>query len=409
MSTTLKVLSAKKVISKYKIADGETLTIKASKNVNYQLIDDQTGVAPQKIIAKRVGNDLQILLENGDQVPDIVITDYYTDTTAESTNLLVGQHENGKVYVYVPTSGEKADAISVLLNNQAEPQVLGGDERDGAFWVFSPWWLLALIPVAGIAIAAGSGGGSGSSNDAPADTSADKPSIDAQKGGKVIVAPGADNTKLVVEYTDENGDQKTITVNKGSDGSWTSEDTLPNGVTLDPSTGTITLAPEAVKDKTTVTATGTDAANNSSSVTSTAQVDDSTPDQADKPNVDTQNNGQVVVKPGEDNTKLVIEYTNEDGESKTIILNKDSDTGNWTSEENLPSGVTLDPTTGKVTLPPDEVKDETTITATGTDPYNNKSKETKTSKIDGVSGAPSLSIPDAADGYINAQEIKDGV
>lgn len=104
MTTILKILNAKQTIAEYQIENGATLTLNAQDKVNYQLIDQATGLAPQQIIAKRVGNDLQILLENGDQIPDIIIQNYYADELSDSTNLLVGQHENGKVYTYVPLS-----------------------------------------------------------------------------------------------------------------------------------------------------------------------------------------------------------------------------------------------------------------------------------------------------------------
>ncbi|OOF64236.1 hypothetical protein [Rodentibacter sp. Ppn85] len=165
MSTTLKVLNAKTVIAEHKIKQGETLTLLAKGEANYQLIDDKTGVGPENIITKREGNDLKIFLKDGDMKEDIVIKDYYDEETGkETSNLLIGQADNGKIYAYIPESGVKADAVSLLADQVTAPQILGGDELASAFWTFNPWWLAALVPLAaGIAIAA-SNSGSGSSN-----------------------------------------------------------------------------------------------------------------------------------------------------------------------------------------------------------------------------------------------------
>ncbi|WP_159991346.1 hypothetical protein [Pelistega ratti] len=107
MSTTLKVLSAKKVVASHQVNPGETLVINARENSNYQLIDDTTGLGPQNIVTQRDGKDLKIFLEDGDSKEDIIIKDYYQDEMGETSNLLVGQHENGNIYAYVPESGHK--------------------------------------------------------------------------------------------------------------------------------------------------------------------------------------------------------------------------------------------------------------------------------------------------------------
>ncbi|MCW9700045.1 cell wall anchor protein, partial [Avibacterium sp. 20-129] len=164
MSITVKVLNAKKVLNSYKLEQGSKIILQGKDKVNYQLIDDATGFAPQNIIAKRVGSKLEILLDDGDTSSDIVIENYYGAKDPEQvTNLIVGKAENGLIYAYVPESGEKNDAVSLLVDNEAAPQALGGEEIS-PYWAFNPWWLLALVPLAGIAIAAGNHDGSGSSS-----------------------------------------------------------------------------------------------------------------------------------------------------------------------------------------------------------------------------------------------------
>ncbi|OOF64383.1 Ig-like domain-containing protein [Rodentibacter sp. Ppn85] len=271
MSTTLKVLSAKKVIANHQITQGEMLVIEARDKSNYQLIDDQTGFGPQNIIAKREGKDLKLFLEDGDMSADVVIKGYYGDENSEEvSNLIVGQHENGGIYAYVPESGLKADAVSMLAEEVAAPQALGGEELSSAFWAFNPWWLLALVPLAaGIAIAASNNGSSGGGND----NTADKPILDAKADGSVTVKPGEDNTKVVVKYTDESGNEKNATLTKDANGNWSSDnpDVTPNG------DGSFTIPADKVKDGSKVTATGSDEKGNTADTDAIAGNNPSTP------------------------------------------------------------------------------------------------------------------------------------
>ncbi|QIA77827.1 hypothetical protein [Rodentibacter caecimuris] len=362
MSTTLKVLSAKKVIASHQITQGEMLVIEARDKSNYQLIDNQTGLGPQNIIAKREGKDLKLFLEDGDMSADVVIKGYYGDENSEEvSNLIVGQHENGGIYAYVPESGLKSDAVSMLAEEVAAPQALGGEDLASAFWAFNPWWLLALVPLAaGIAIAASNGGSSGGGNE-NTDNTADKPTLDAKTDGSVTVKPGADNTKVVVKYTDENGNEKTATLTKDANGNWTSDnpDVAPKG------DGSFTIPADKVKDGSKVTAIGTDDKGNTADADATTAGNN--PDTtADKPTLTPETDGSVSVKPGEDNTKVVVKYTDEDGTEKTATLTKDAD-GNWTSDN---PDVTPK-NDGTFTIPTDKVKDSSEVTAIGTDDKGN--------------------------------------
>ncbi|QPB42994.1 hypothetical protein [Rodentibacter haemolyticus] len=437
MSTTLKVLSAKKVIASHEINRGEALIIEAREKSNYQLINDQTGLAPQNIIAKREGKDLKLFLEDGDMSEDIIIKNYYGDENSEETsNLVVGQHENGGIYAYVPESGLKSDAVSMLAEQVAAPQALGGEDLGSAFWAFNPWWLLALVPLAaGIAIAAHDSGGSGSNNNnnnVNTDTAADSPKLTPENNGSVKVKPGADNTKVEIKYTDEDGNEKTATVTKDSKGNWTSDD--PNVIVND---DTFTIPADKVKDGSTVIAEGTDDAGNKAKVSDKAKSDPSIEPQpqpqpqpqdtsADKPVLTPENNGSVKVKPGADNTKVEIKYTDEDGNEKTATVTKDNN-GNWTSAD--PNVVINNDDT--FTIPADKVKDGSEINAKGTDEKGNQAdadpknagNNPTTPRIPGdvdgdgdaddddndnttEKGAPKVTVPEAADGFINKDEAE---
>ncbi|KGQ23787.1 hypothetical protein JP31_09725, partial [Gallibacterium anatis] len=74
-----------------------------------------------------------------------------------------------------------------------------------------------------------------------------------------------DGDKVEVKYTDENGDEQTVTLTKGS-GGWTpSPATLPDDVTLDGNT--LTIGEDAVKDGTPVNAKSIDVAGNENAAT----------------------------------------------------------------------------------------------------------------------------------------------
>ncbi len=155
----------------YSIKDSEILTIQNTRGTNYELRNALNGTAPQNIITKRIGQDLLIILDENEGIgspleitPDIIIKDYYGDLEEEkaqgldqaeeqitdATGILIGLHENGKYYAYVPESAEAADAVSVLVDNDAKPQAIGGEELNCK--VFFPWWgLLGLLPLAFLA------------------------------------------------------------------------------------------------------------------------------------------------------------------------------------------------------------------------------------------------------------------
>ncbi|MCW9709969.1 Ig-like domain-containing protein [Avibacterium sp. 21-586] len=460
---TLKINDAKQTLETINITAGkkQAVEVSAKGKVNYQLIDDQTGFGPENIMIKRDGKDLKIAFEGSDiESPDLIIKDYYDENgQAADTSLLVGLHENGNIYPYVPESTLKADAVTELADQTSAGQALGG-EPIGALWAFSPWWLLGLIPLAlgGIALAH-------HSKDTPT-TGAPTLELVENNGnptGGVKVTPKANNDKVTINYTDENNNPQTIVINKNSDGTWSPEGTLPAGATLDPTTGTITLTPDAVKDNSKVVAIGEQdgAKANSSEITTPAYDDfdgDGNPDHDTDPSLvpagktldndddndgvnnsdeeavgtdpknptsttDAQGNpvndgdldsdgdgksnaeesddngsaitddngngksdllekpaapsvvlsdkngnptGGVEITPSAENDNVTITYTDENDQPQTIEVVKQPD-GTWAPKEGttLPEGATLDPETGKVTLTPDAVKDNSDVTAVG--------------------------------------------
>ncbi len=153
MARTLKVIGKNSILETYTIVEGQQLVIDAQQEVNYQLIDNITGFAPQNIIAKRVGDDLVIIFNKteagrsgrfDDIKEDIIIKDYYQEGELETIGLVIGEYENGKYYAYIPESGETQDAITILDKGIARPQALGGEDIF-PLWTFNPFWL-SLLP-----------------------------------------------------------------------------------------------------------------------------------------------------------------------------------------------------------------------------------------------------------------------
>ena len=108
------------------------------------------------------------------------------------------------------------------------------------------------------------------------------PTATAPKDGTVTVTPTGDADKVTVNYTDEKEQNKTVTVVKDKNGTWSSSD-KPAGVTVDSSTGQLLIPAEGVKDKSQVTATATKGDSHPSEPTTvTVQAKDFTPVKPDE-------------------------------------------------------------------------------------------------------------------------------
>ena len=83
------------------------------------------------------------------------------------------------------------------------------------------------------------------------------PAISVPEDGSASVTPKGTTDKLVVSYrpTDQNTD--TIITVKKSGTTWVAVDTLPNGVTVNPSNGVVSITEPTVKDLSTITAKAT--------------------------------------------------------------------------------------------------------------------------------------------------------
>lgn len=116
--------------------------------MHYQLIDNNTGLAPRSIQTQRKNNNLEIKLDETHSGADIILQNYYPNGE-QSQSSITGKFSDGSLYHYVPTNSSSTDAIPLLAENQLSTQVLGGKALHSATWSFSPWWLLTAIPLAG--------------------------------------------------------------------------------------------------------------------------------------------------------------------------------------------------------------------------------------------------------------------
>ncbi|WP_439256731.1 hypothetical protein [Lonepinella sp. BR2271] len=93
----------------------------AGNKVVYELLEQDTYLAPKSIQSERVGDDLHIRF-NGSADTDLVIEQYYRDPA-----VITGLAENGQYYTYVPANGEPTHAIAALNQSVLATHVLGGE------------------------------------------------------------------------------------------------------------------------------------------------------------------------------------------------------------------------------------------------------------------------------------------
>ena len=232
---TLNINNAQSTVEtvQVKTAQGAPVRIPAQANVNYQFIEDATQVGPENIMTKRVGQNLEIAFEGSSiENPDLIIENYYAPDGqigyAEGrSNLLIGEHENGNMYPYVPESAVQEDAVSMLADEVQAGQALGGEVIGSALWMLNPLWLLGLLPLAGIAAA--SGGSSDSDNNEPALTiSVSAPDNTADNTPVITGETNAPSGSVVtVTITDSQGATQVVTTIVSETGEYSVEPTTP--------------------------------------------------------------------------------------------------------------------------------------------------------------------------------------
>ena len=359
--------------------NGSPVHVRAVDNVYYQLTDLETQYGPENIMTERVGNDLYVAFE-GESIesPSLIIDDYYSLNPNGSKNLLVGQHENGSFYPYIPESAQQTDAVHMLADHVAAGQALGGDssfagiipvEAGGAGW--SPWAILggivALGGLSALAIAARNHDRhhhkhhddqpqpQPNPNPQPNPQTIAPPTVakDPTHKGGVTITPNNKATTLEIKYTDEAGKPQHIQITKDpADNQWKPQGQLPSdGIKVDPATGKVTLPPGDVKDGSTVKAKNGDGTNESPEASVTAPQDANDAPVANADNMKGEPGKAVEID-------VLKNDTDPQGEStidKTSVKLLDPTTGAKVTELKVAGEGEwkVDPTTGKVTFTPD--------------------------------------------------------
>ncbi|HGM9721623.1 TPA: Ig-like domain-containing protein [Proteus mirabilis] len=215
-------------------------------------------------------------------------------------------------------------------------------------------------------------------------------------------------TEVIVPGGSAAGDTLTLTITKPDGSTDTVEHTLTaDEVTAGKADVTIPADKVTADGNYSVTAEITDPAGNTSGQGKPTDfaVDTVAPS---APVLKAEDDGSVSVDlPTDANKGDTVEITFEDekGDKHTVTLEK-GDNG-WTSDT---PALIPDSNGDKATIPADNVKDNSEVTGIAKDPSGNESDpSTVTSKTDGVADAPVLTIPEVADGYANADELKDGL
>ncbi|MGX0830195.1 LPXTG-motif cell wall-anchored protein [Staphylococcus capitis] len=174
----------------------------------------------------------------------------------------------------------------------------------------------------------------------------------------VEITPKGESTNLEVKYTDTNGQPSSIIASKNG-GVWSLNKEVPH-IELDETNGKVTIGYQAVQAESEVIATETKGNSNPSTESKvTMPRKEATPEAPDVEASEEQVN--VEVTPKDDSTKLIINYTDTNGQSSSIIASKNG--GVWSLDKQVPH-IELDETNGKVTIGYQAVQAESEIVTT---------------------------------------------
>ena len=160
------------------------------------------------------------------------------------------------------------------------------------------------------------------------------PTVNANKDGSVTITPPAneDIDSIHIEYTDKNNQQGTLIVTKDPQGNWTLPQGTDPSITVDPTTGEVTIPADQVADGTVVTAfvqKGNDSSNDATATAKTPEENKST-----KPTINDVKVGDKEIKgTASPNAIVNVTYPNGDVTETTADPN-----GNWSVD--APEGMT---------------------------------------------------------------------
>nr|WP_248159097.1 LPXTG cell wall anchor domain-containing protein [Staphylococcus capitis] len=200
----------------------------------------------------------------------------------------------------------------------------------------------------------------------------DAPTIEAsEEQVNVEVTPKDESTKLVINYTNPEGQTDSIIASKNGE-TWSLNKEVPY-IQLNETTGKVTIGYKAVRAESEVVATETKG-NSDTSVENKINMPrkevmpDSPVIEADE------EHANVEVTPKDESTKLVINYTNPEGQTDLIIASKNGET--WSLNKGVPY-IQLNETTGKVTIGYQAVQSASEVEATETKGNSDASAKSK--------------------------------
>lgn len=216
-----------------------------------------------------------------------------------------------------------------------------------------------------------------------------------ENNGVITVTPPTEAAVngMEITYTPATeGASETKLVAKKQDGKWSIEN-IPEGVTINESTGVVTIADGTAKEKTNVIAYSSIDKTKKSLEKGEATVPESIAPEA--PTVKVQDNGSVTITPkeGSDTTGLNVTYNDQDGNPKSAKATKGKE-GWKITESPEGSNITVDEN-GVITIPTGKTNPGDRVRATAS-----KGKKTSAESNDLTKPAPPTVTPDQKSGNV---------
>ncbi|MDH9595953.1 hypothetical protein PZJ05_11550, partial [Staphylococcus warneri] len=192
-----------------------------------------------------------------------------------------------------------------------------------------------------------------------------------ETNASVTVTPQGDADKMTVHYVAPNGDAKEVIATKVGN-QWTLNET-PTGISIDSASGAVTISYQGVQNGSEVTAneshgnsdTSLEARANVPVKEATPMAPVITPDEA---------SASVTVTPQSDADKMTIHYVAPNGEAKEVVATK---VGNQWTLNDTPTGISIDNTSGAVTISYQGVQNGSEVTANESQGNSNASTEAR--------------------------------
>ena len=178
-----------------------------------------------------------------------------------------------------------------------------------------------------------------------------------EEQASVIVTPSDDSTKMVIKYLDLEDQINSITASKINH-QWSLNKQV-QGITIEPNTGKVEISYQATQPESDIIATETKGNSDESGESKTVM-----PRKEDIPEPPTVSanveQANVNVVPNDDSTKVIVNYTNTEGQIISINANKEGTAWRLDKQE---EGITINENTGELTISYTAAQPESEVTA----------------------------------------------